>query len=362
MKFQALREDLVKSMQLQQHSVSSRSVMPILTGTRMEAGEGKVCFASTDLESYTLTSCPANVEESGVAVVSHKIFSDLLRDLKDEKLYIAMQGNEMVIEGQDAQFKLYTMPNEDFPNLPEVGIRIAEVDDCKSFISSIVKAVRSASKDEKRPTLMGILLELKGEGIKMVSTDSYRLTVQNLDGSMKVQEEGSYIVPAAALQNLSRMYGGTGSMEIYRDENRGQLRFHMEDADYFIRLIEGKFPKYEQFIPEDIQKKVELSKERFLGALKRTSLVNTTVKMDIASDRLVLSSESRDIGEGRETLECRYNGDPMVIAFNSKFLEDGIMGVEEEEVTIVVNEPLKPGLVKGKEGDDYLYVIMPIRI
>lgn len=362
MKFQALREDLVKSMQLQQYSVSTRGMMPILTGTRIEAGNGEISFASTDLESYTVTTCPANVEGGGVTVVSHKVFSDLLRDMKDERLDISLQGNEMLIEGQNTSFKLYTMPHEDFPNLPEVNMKIAEVEDCKTFVSSITKAVRAASKDEKRPTLTGILMEFSPDGMKLVSTDSYRLSVINIDGSIKVEEQGSYIVPATALQNISRMYGGTGNIAIFRDENSGQLRFSIEGTEYYVRLIEGKFPKYDQFIPEDQRKKVELSRERLLGALKRTSLVNTTVKLDIGEDRMTVVSESREVGEGKETIECAYNGEPMVIAFNSKFLEDGVLGVDEDLVVLVLNEPLKPGLVKGKESENYLYVIMPIRI
>jgi DNA polymerase-3 subunit beta len=362
MKFSALKEDLLGAVQTVQYSANTKGMMPILSGIKIEGGQEGLVLHSTDLESYTITSCSANVEQEGVCVVSLKILMDFLRDAKDEKVDVEIIGNEMVLKGQNAVFKLFTMPAEDFPNVPVVEIKILEEVENKILIPAIQKVSRAASKDEKRPTLLGMLLEIENEEIRMVSTDSYRLAIRKVKEGFKVQEEGQYIIPASAMVNLVRIAGKEEKMDVYRDENRGQVRFDVGGSSQIIRLIEGKFPKYDQFIPESMEKIVEVDKEDLLGALKRASLISSTVKMSISSDALTLESESREVGEGKEEIAAVYGGEDMEIAFNGRFLEEGIISIDGEKMVISITESLKPGIIKEKEGEDFMYIIMPIRL
>lgn len=362
MKFEVLKDDLQKALQTVQHSVSTRSVMPILSGVMLEAAEGKVRVFTTDLESSTTTSCAASVEEAGTCVVSHKILLDLFRDSRDEKMVLQATGNELEVKGERNLFRIFTMPEEDFPKPPEVDKPVIRNLDVSVFINSVQAVAKAASRDEKRPTLTGIYMEVGKEEIRMVSTDSYRLAVKKLRDGFQVEEEKSFIIPAQPLLNFSRLVGGDVSLVIYEDENSGQLKFDDGRASFTVRLIDGKFPRYEQFIPESTEKNVEINKDEFISALKRASLVNTTIKLQVEPGRVVLSSESRDVGKGVETLAVEYQGDPVTIAFNGKFLEDGITSTDGETVVVGINEPLKPGVIRKKEGDDFIYVIMPIRI
>ena len=362
MKFTALREDLVNAIQTVQFSSDSKGMMPILSGVKIESSEGTLTFYTTDLESYTITKSPANVEEVGECVVNLKVFGDYLKDSSDEKVTVSVVGNEMVLEGENSLFKLFTMPPEDFPNSPEVNVTLIEELEVEEFIPAVLKVAKAASKDEKRPTLLGILLEVEDDGLNMVSTDSYRLAIKKMKGDYTGSEKGQLIIPSAAMVNLSRIVGKKEKVGMYRDENKGQIRFSSGDSDYMIRLIEGKFPKYGQFIPETMENIVEVEKEEFISALKRVSLISSTIKLTINEEGLNLISESRDVGEGSEKISSNYSGEEISIAFNNRFLEDGITSIDGEKVVLVISESLKPGIVKEKEGEDFMYIIMPIRL
>ncbi len=362
MKFSALREDFLNAVQIVQYSANTKGMMPILSGIKIESERDRLVLHATDLESYTVTGCSAKVEEEGTCVVNMKILMDFLRDLKDEKTNVEMVGNEMVLSGQKTEFKLFTMPAEDFPNAPLVSIPILEDVETKVIAPAIQKVSRAASKDEKRPTLLGILLEIEGEEIRMVSTDSYRLAIRSIKSGYKMQEEGQYIIPASAMVNLVRIVGKAEKINLYRDENKGQVRFEMGETSHIIRLIEGKFPKYGKFMPDSLEKVVEVEKDEMLGALKRASLISSTVKLKIGNNGMNMVSESREVGEGREEIAAVYEGEDMEIAFNSRFLEEGIISIDGEKLVISITEALKPGTIKEREGTDFMYIIMPIRL
>ncbi|MGQ9537675.1 MAG: DNA polymerase III subunit beta [Actinomycetota bacterium] len=362
MKSEVLRDDFQKALQTVQHSVSPRSVMPILSGVSLEALDGKVKLFTTDLESSTTTCCGANVEEKGVCVVNHRLLLDLFRDSDDERLVLETAGNELEIRGEKNVFRIFTLPVDDFPGQPVVDIPVVERLDPATFTRAVQAVSRAASKDEKRPTLTGVYMEISEKEISLVSTDSYRLAVKKISDGFMVKEERDFIIPASALLNFSRLVSGEDPVNVYRDENAGQLRFDNGKVSFTVRLIDGKFPRYEQFIPESTGISVEIGKEELLSAIKRTSLVNTTIKIQLEPEKLTLNSESRDVGEAKEKLEVNYHGDPFTIAFNGKFLEEGIISADGDTVVLGLNEPLKPGVIKEKEREDYIYVIMPIRI
>jgi DNA polymerase III subunit beta len=362
MKFSALREDLLNAMQTVQYSANTKGMMPILSGIKIEVKEGEILLHATDLEAYTTTKCSANIEKIGVCVVNLKVVMDILRDSNDEKLDVEVTGNEMVLKGQKSLIKLFTMPAEDFPSPPEVNIPVIEALDKAIFLPAVQKVSRAASRDEKRPTLLGIYMEVEEKEINMVSTDSYRLSIRKIKEGFTRGEQAKYIIPASAMLNLARIAGKKGTMDVYRDENGGQVRFEMEGTSHTIRLIEGKFPKYGQFIPESLEQIAEVNREEIMGALKRASLISSTVKMKINADGITVSSESRDIGEGKENVSVVYTGDEIEIAFNSRFLEDGIQSIDGESVILGMSEPLKPGIIKEKDMEDFMYIIMPIRL
>ena len=362
MRFSALKDDLLSTVQAVQYSASIKGMMPILSGVKIDARDQGLTLYSTDLESYTSAKCEAKIEEEGECVVNLKIFMDYLKDSDDDKINARVVGNEMVLEGQNSLFKIYTMPCEDFPAFPDVQVVLIEDLDMKIFMPAVQRVSKAASKDEKRPTLLGMLVELDDGEINMVSTDSYRLAIQKLKGDFKISEKSQYIIPSSAMLNMSKVAGKAEKINVFRDENGGQLRFSAGKYEFIIRLIEGKFPKYEQFIPEQLENRVAMGREDMLRALKRVSLISNTIKVKVSEDGVELTSESRDVGEGSEKIESQYGGAEVEIAFNCRFLEDGITSLEGERFELGIREALKPGIIKEIEGEDFLYIIMPIRM
>jgi DNA polymerase-3 subunit beta len=358
--FNILRDDLLEALQGVQYSSDTRGSMPVLSGVKIEAGSGRITLRTTNLETFSVKGCPANVEDEGETVVNHKLFLEFIRDTSEETLSATLENNELVVKGSNCEYRFHTMPSEDFPQTPGIDTPVLEGMESSEFISAASKVVKAASRDEKRPVLTGALLDITENALRLVSTDSYRLAVAVVDGEFKKKE--SFIVPAAALGNLNRIADKSGKIGMFSDESRGQVRFRVDDMDYIIRLIEGKFPKYEQFIPEEIPNKLVVEKEKILKAIKRVSIVGTTLKLKPGKEKLEITSESRDVGEGREEIDAEYDGVDMEIAFNAKFLEDGISSVEGEKVLIGMTEPLKPGIVREVDGERYLYIIMPIRL
>mgnify|MGYP000011743927 CR=1 FL=1 len=362
MKLNALREDLYQAVQVTQYSSNTKGMMPILSGVKLEGKKDRLSLYATDLESYTQTTCAANITEEGDCVVSLKVFLDFLRDVKEDKVNLQVVDNEMIVEGENTLFRIYTMPAEDFPASPVADNPVIEDLEGSIFISAVQKVSKAASKDEKRPTLMGIFLEVGKEELRMVSTDSYRLAIKKLSNGYKAVEEGQFIIPSNALVNLTKIAGKEGKMNMLRDENGGQVRFDVGNSNHTIRLIEGKFPKYSQFIPEVTEKTVVVEKNELLGALRRVSIFSGTIKLSMEKGAVTLSGESKEIGEGKEKIEADYDGEEMEIAFNNRFLEDGISCIDGEKVVIGLTEPLKPGIIKEKDKEDFTYVIMPIRL
>ncbi len=225
MRFEVLKDDFQRSLQLVQHSVSSRSVMPVLSGVMIEADEGKVSLFTTDLESSTTTQCEARVEAKGACVVSHRLLLELFRDLKDEKVILELTGNELQVMGENNTFKLFTMPKDDYPGHPLVETPVMEILDPRLFSHSVQVVSKAASKDEKRPTLTGVFMDFDKEELRLVSTDSYRLAVMRLKGAHRTEQDGSYIIPATALSSFSKIMGEEGVVRVFRDEGSGQLRF-----------------------------------------------------------------------------------------------------------------------------------------
>lgn len=362
MKIDVLKGDILEALQKVQYSASGKGIMPILSGVKIESSESEVVLSATDLESYTVSSFQTAVKEKGSCVVNLKTLLEYLRDSSDEKLEIECEENELRVVGTKSRIRIYTMPVEDFPAHPRIEKMVLEGLEAGRFFNAVNKVSRAASKDEKRPTLMGVYFEIREGVIRLVSTDRYRLTVKEVTGEFKVEEEGEFIVPASSLVNLARVAGKAGKINMMRDENKGQLKFEAEGLDHFIRLIEGKFPKYEQFIPEETRTNIEVDKKEMIDAIKRISLINNTVKISAKQGLLILEGESREVGEGKEELEVLQQGEDINIAFNASFLEDGLQSLEGEKALIGVNESLKPGVVTEKEGADFKYIIMPIRL
>ena len=362
MKFRCDRDALSEALQTVQRGVSSRSGIPALTGVLVEAAaEGTLTLTTTDLEVSARLSIEIQVTEPGRALVPARLLADTVKSLSDAPVEFEADQSQARIRCAAYEGALRLLPAEDFPTLqPPSGNRI--VAEAARFAEAVGQVARAASRDEARPVLTGVLVEVSREGVTLVATDSYRLAVRDLIAT--AAGEATAIVPERALSEAGRAAQALekGEIEIFVDEN--QVAFKVGGLTLTSRLIEGEFPNYRQLLPEKYESRLTVSRQQLIDAVRRVGLLardTSPVRMEFNALGVKLSSSSPDLGQAVEAVEARYEGEDMTAAFNPTYLADGLAAAAGESVRLEVRDGLKPGIVRG-ESDEFTYLVMPVRL
>jgi DNA polymerase III subunit beta len=366
MKVACRSEELAEKLMVVGRGVSTRTSVHVLTGILLRAEEGRLWLAATDMEISLRLALEANVEEEGSVVVPGRLLVDIARLLPPGDVVLEHRAEEGIarLTCGPASYGLHTFSAEDFPRLPELDGAGRFTVDRQAFLETVAKVSRSASRDESRPVLTGILVRFEEGKLVMAATDSYRLSVKETTLESGPGRELEAIVPARALGELARLAQATsvGELEIGIQEN--QVVFDVDGVALTARRIDGQFPNYKQLVPESFEAEVELPREEFLDVVRRTSLMaqrKSPLRLRFQEGELTVSAQTQDVGEARESLPIRYEGDTLEIGFNAEFLRDGLESVTDDRVRLKLISPLRPGLVQGA-ADDFLYLIMPIRL
>jgi DNA polymerase-3 subunit beta len=357
------REDLTRALGIVARGVSTRTTVQILGGILLEAADGTLNLAATDMELSLRTSLESKVESVGAVVVPGRLLLELARLLPETEVVLEHRLEEGVVEVRcgSATYRVHTYNAEDFPRLPDVeGLERHEVDR-ETLLETVARVSRSASRDESRPVLTGVLMHFEPGQLVMAATDSYRLSVKEtpLAGSVPELEA---IVPARALTELGRIAQTGDTVELGVHEN--QVIFGTGDAWLTTRRIDGQFPNYKQLVPETFDYEVALPREELLETVRRVSVMaqrNSPLRLRFAEGELTVSAQTQDVGEARESLPVSFGGEPLEIGFNAEFLRDGVESALGEQLRLKLISPLRPGVIQG-ESDDFLYLIMPIRL
>jgi DNA polymerase III subunit beta len=363
LKLTCARDELVAKLAIVSRAVSTRTAVQILAGILLRAENGELHLAATDMELSLRTSLGANVDEEGAVVVQGRTFVDIARLLPADEVQIAYRPEEGVVHITCGNYssRLHTYAVEDFPRLPEVSAAPTFGVDADTLLATVSQVSRSASRDESRPVLTGILVRFEREQLVMAATDSYRLSVKEtpLEGS---QQELEAIIPARALTELGRVATGVGELDLGVHEN--QVVFRAGDVTLTTRRIDGQFPNYKQLLPETFERTVTLARGELLEVVRRVSVMaqrNAPLRMRFNEGELTVSAQTQDVGEATETLAVDWTGDPLEIGFNPEFLREGVESVTSDQLELNLISPLRPAVIKG-EGDDFRYLIMPIRL
>jgi DNA polymerase III subunit beta len=363
LKLTCSRDELLRGLGIVSRGVSTRTTVQILSGILLHAGEGKLDLAATDMEVSLRTAVEAKADAGGSVVVPGRLLLELARLLPEAEVTVEHKLEEAAVEIRcgTASYRLHTYNAEDFPRLPETqGIELHEVDR-ETVLDTVGRVSRSASRDESRPVLTGVLMRFEPGKLVMAATDSYRLSVKEtaLEGSVPELEA---IVPARALGELSRIAVEGEKLSLGVHEN--QVVFGTADAWLTSRRIDGQFPNYKQLVPETFEHEVALPREELLDVVRRVSVMaqrNSPLRLRFADGELTVSAQTQDVGEAHESLPVSFGAEALEIGFNAEFLRDGIDSVAGEQVRLKLISPLRPAVLQG-EGDDFLYLIMPIRL
>ena len=378
MKFRCERDDLLEAVQFASRAISNRATLPVLSGLRIEALEdGRVAVAATDLELTMETSFQAGVDEPGKAIVPGRLFGDMSRNLGAGQVSVAGNESEVEIGSGRGQFRVKALVPDDYPALPiedraEGGDKISVELDATALVTALSQVIRSASPDETRQVLTGVLLELESGSLTLAATDSYRLAVKALSVAGGPAEMAKVIVPARTLGELARALQGSVSVKAVVSDNLisfvlgpdGESNTSRGESVIGSRFIEGEFPNYRQLIPEGYGNKLTVDREALLEVSRRVGLLaqnNLPVKLHLGAE-LEISAHTPDIGEGQEILDAEYEGDPIVIAFNPNFLNDGASAIASERLVLEAADGLKPAILRGEEDAEFTYLLMPVRL
>jgi len=361
--------ELLAQLQTVSRVASTRSAVQALSGVQIAAGgdgDAGVELRATDMEVGLRVPLQATIDRPGTVVLPARLLLDVVRTLRSGDVSLELRPTEQDVEivGGTARFHIRTLRSEDFPPLPEPGGDQVVAMPAPAFVDTIARVSRSASRDETRPILTGILVSASADELRMVATDSYRLSVK--ETRLEAPLEGGFEanVPARALEELGRLVRDDVE-EIRIGVRANQVVFEVGGVALSSRLIDGQFPNYRQLLPEAYEHELTVSREELLEVVRRISLMaqkNAPLRLSFSEGEVKVSAQTPDVGEASEPLPIPFAGEPFEIGFNPDFLTVGLESAGADEVVLKLISPLRPGLVESADASGFLYLIMPIRL
>jgi DNA polymerase-3 subunit beta len=367
LKISTTKTELLTELQTVSRVASTRSAIQALSGVALLAEEGGAQLRATDMEVGLRVPLQASVVRPGLAVLPARLIVDVVRSLPGDEVTLELRPAEQDVEiiAGSATFHIRTLRAEDFPPLPEPdGEDLVSVP-AAAFVETVAKVARSASRDETRPILTGILVSAAGSELRMVATDSYRLSVKETALEQPLQGGFEVNVPARALQELARIAQQLEAEQLTVSARQNQVVFEVGGVVLSSRLIDGQFPNYRQLLPDTAEHELHVSGGELTEVVRRISLLaqkNAPLRLSFHEGEVTVSAQTPDVGEASETLPIAFQGEPFEIGFNPEFLRDGLESVESGDLVLKLISPLRPGLIESGDGSGFVYLIMPIRL
>jgi DNA polymerase-3 subunit beta len=361
------RDAFLSQLQTVTRVASTRSATQALSGVQLVAADSTCELRATDTEVSLRVPLEADVERKGTVILPARLLVDVVRSLPSKRVSLELRSAERDVEivSGNATFDIRTLHADDFPPFPEPDPATAVALPTEAFVNTIVKVAGSASHDETRPVLTGILVSASGSEVTMVATDSYRLSVKETTLAVSLPSAFEVNVPARALQELSRIASHSAEEELTISVRQNQVVFVLGQVVLSSRLIDGQFPNYRQLLPESFEHELRISGSELRDIVRRISLLaqkNAPLRLAFSSGELTVSSQTPDVGQARESLPVAFQGDPLEIGFNPEFLRAGLEAIEEGDVLLKLISPLRPGLIEAGDDSRFRYLIMPIRL
>lgn len=345
--------------------VSNRSTLPILSGVYMKAYKDELILQTTDLELSIQYSIDTLIEEEGETVVPAKLLSEIVKSLPDAAISLELIEDNIIITCDSSSFSLKTLNPQDFPGFPSVETHQSIILPFNAFSSMVKKVSRVVSKDESRAILTGVLITLEENILKMVATDSYRLAISEITIEETQSESFEAVISGTFLQDIVSILKTNDQISLALAEN--QIIITYGKTVFINRRIEGTFPNYKQLLPNGFNTRVEVDVVSLIASVKRVALLNSAaspIRFDVNTDSqtIQLLTVAQDIGSAQETLSCSVVGDNTEIAFNYAYILDGLSAITTKNTFLEIQNSMKPGIFHAGDDEDFLYLIMPVRI
>lgn len=372
MKIRVSQEELSYGISVVQRAVATKTTIPVLTGIFCRASEKGLMLSATDHEIGIECHLPAMVAQPGQAVLPAKIFGDIVRRVPGSDIDIETDetNNVTEISSQRARFSVHGFDSAEFPALPaprtEDSAYELRLKDLRGLINQTLFAV---SRDETRPFLTGLLFHAVKDEIRFVSTDGYRMAFSSRQ-AVRTAGDRQLIIPGRALSELARILTGDDDATVKIHASESQVFFDLGRLFLVSRLIEGQFPNYENVIyhqlsPEQFKTRIRMKTADLAAAADRASVVASeaghAMRFEIKDDGVVVTSNTPEVGRVKEDLPAHKEGDDLEIAFQVRYVMDGVRPVDVDECVLEFIGPINPSRLKAADSGNYIYIVLPLR-
>ncbi|HEY9746008.1 MAG TPA: DNA polymerase III subunit beta [Oculatellaceae cyanobacterium] len=368
MKFAIQREEIHQAVTLVQRATATRVIQPILSNILIESLNPETLkLSATDLDFAIETTVPATILASGRTTLSAKKLAEIISKLPNgqEIIFEIDEVTQMArIQCGTSVFDMKTLPADEFPQIKQIDSEQYLEVDSKALVRAINQTAFAAASYDANNVLGGVYFQLNQQGLEMAATDGSRLARRVEPVGSSIGLDVSAIIPAKTLQEFLKMTSGDSIVRIAIQE--GQISFRTGKFYVLSRLLDGQYPKYNQLIPTDNKIVAYANKKEFIASLERTAVManerTNIVKLTLEKGNLSMVAQTPDVGDSKDTIEILYDGEPLNIAFNYKYVLDALKVIESDDVRMETNGPLSPTLFKGKEENEYLCLVMPVQV
>jgi DNA polymerase-3 subunit beta len=362
-RFRCERDALAEALSTAARAAAGRTgALPVLSGLHLDLHGDELKITGTDLELTIQLVVDVGGDGDGATVLPARLVADIVRSLPAGAVELRFADEEVHIAAGRSQFSVRPLAIDDYPRQPDApseGVTVSSA----VLTDALRQVVRAASTDEARAILTGVLLSSDDDGVRMVATDSYRLAVRDLPDTNVLSAGQKVLIPGRALSELQRVLTAGESVTVRLGQR--EAAFEVGAVRLTTRLIEGEFPNYKNLIPSSYPNQLTVGRDALLEALRRVKILAreaTPVRLALGGPTLQLTAITQDVGNAAEELDASYEGTEMTVAFNPDYLASGVEAVDADEVTLSTLDPMKPAVLRGIGRDDYLYLLMPVRV
>ncbi len=369
MKFSCYKDTIIKAINSVVKGVASKTTMPILEGILIQTNDNEIKLTTYDLEIGIEYIMECDVKEQGNTVVNAIMFSEIIRKLPDTEIEISLNDKNLLeIECEGSHYKLATMNPEEFPELPKIEIENSIEIEQNVLKNMIRKTIFAVSTEESRPIFTGCLFETENNKLNIVAVDGFRLALRSVFLKTKTNDFNA-VIPGKTLNEVNKIL--SDSFEPVKiGVAKNQALFEMDNCKIVTRIIDGEFLNYKNVIPSNWETRIKVNKNNLQDCFERISLISSSsiekekkypVKVNVDIGKVTISCTNQT-GDAKEELFVSTEGKNLEAGFNPKYFLDSLKSIDDEEVYVEFGTSISPCLVKSVENNDYVYMILPIRL
>jgi DNA polymerase-3 subunit beta len=364
-------KDLMRSLNIISKAVPAKPTLPILGNVLIHYGDKKITLTAYDLEMGVRHTFPAKTDGTGDLALPAKLLHEIISHLPEGELILDVDNsNRMTVRTESSEYDIHGIVSEEYPNFPDIkekGSTFETTHD--ALLDSLKKTTYASSKDSARTWTSGIYMLVEGKKLSLIATDGRRLAMDRCAIKGRAPKEGiSALIPTKTMDDLLRILslGYEGEVKITISKNMTQ--FELGDTIIVSHLLDAQFPDYQRVIPTDFKGKLVIGKEKLAQAIRGVSIVakqregRDMAILSTDGNVLTISAHVENVGSSKQKLQVEKEGEELKVAFNYQFLMDPIANIDNDEIELKYGGQLQPGLITIPEDEDYLYVIMPVRL